>query len=357
MKPTQIIPLLALACVLNQASAQSKKNHDKETLAKQRAAISTAATAFCTELHREPISGLPSDAQMQRLSPFFTPEIVALIQRARVLQQEQIRRHPDEKPYWIEGDLFSSCFEGVTTWKLGDVFNAPTVDATVKVKRTCALPNEKPVTWTDTLVFKQRSQRWLLDDIRMGGEWDFKSGSSLRSILPGGGKDYQDHPSMDERWFVRFTRDGDDVTRVTIEPTDKSSGPMTLYGHETDETCPMPTWVVWGPNGDMIALRLGDGPRFTRTLIFRLVSKAWKPVLMPEFYPKEKKTMASNGFEERDRLIDAEHWQDASTLVVRYFGSFEKGDEGDGYHQFISVSIDTKGKTKVVGAVDVPGEE
>jgi hypothetical protein len=267
------------------------------------------------------------------------------------------RRHPDDKPYWIEGDLFSSSFEGVTSWELGEVFSAPTVDATVRVKRTYELPNEKPVSWTDTLVFKKRGQHWLLDDIHMGGEWDFKSGSSLRSILPGGGKDYQDHPSLDERWFVRFSRDGDEVTRVTIEPIDKSSGPITLYGHKTDESCPMPTWVVWGPNGDMIALRLGDGPRFTRTLIFRLVGSTWKPVAMPEFYPKEKKTMASNGFEERDCLIDAEHWQDASTLVLKYFSSFDKGDEGDGYHKFVSVRIDSEGKARVIAAVDVPTDE
>jgi len=82
----------------------------------------------------------------------------------------------------------------------------------------------------------------------------------------------------------------------------------------------MPVWVVWGPDGDKLALRLGDSPRFTRTLIFRLVDGAWKPVAMPEFHPREKVTLQGHGFEERDRLVDAEHWQDAGTLVVKYFG-------------------------------------
>ena len=357
MKPSVFIPILALACVLYNADAQPRQTHETEALTDQRAAILAAATAFCTELHREPISGLPSDAQLQRLSPLFTPEIVALIKRAHILQQEQIRKHPGEKPYWVEGDLFSSCFEGVTSWKLGEVFSAPTVDTTVKVTLSYRGQDQKPVTWTDILVFKQRDQHWQLDDIRMGGEWAFKSGSSLRSILPGGGKEHEDHSSLDERWLVKFTRSGDEVSRITIEPADKSNKPTSIFGHENDERCPMPTWIVWGPNCDMIALRLGEGPRFTRTLIYRLNGKEWQQVTMPEFYPQEKKTMISNGFKERDRLIDAEHWQDSRTLVVKYFGSYEKGDEGDGYHKFVSVRIDADGKGKVIGAVDVPAEE
>ncbi len=356
MKSSRCLPFIALSCVLNLISACSV-NATETNLAAERDAIRAAAAAFCAELRREPIRGLPDDAQLQRLSPHLTPEIVSLFQRARVLQQESIRKHPDEKPYWIEGDLFSSLFEGVTSWELGEVFSAPTVDATVKVRQTYTEPGQEPVTWTDTLVFKQRDRRWLLDNILMGGDWAFKSGSSLRGILPGGGREHENHPSLDERWNVQFTRDGEEVTRVTIQHADKSSEPVTLFGHENDDPCPMPAWIVWGPDCDKIALRLGDGPRFTRTLIFRLDGGAWKPVAMPEFYPKEKATMLSHGFRERDRLVDAEHWQDAGTLVVKYFGSFEKEDEGDGWHQFISVRVDANGKAVVTGSVDVPGEE
>ncbi|HCN30100.1 MAG TPA: hypothetical protein DIT64_15445 [Verrucomicrobiales bacterium] len=354
MKPARHLFILAISSSL---AGHLTAAEEKSTLAAERAAIREAASAFCAGLHRERISGLPSEAQLQRLSPLLTPELVSLFQRARVLQQEQMRRHPDEKPYWIEGDLFSSMFEGVTSREIGGVFSAPTVDATVQVRQTHVSQGLPPVSWTDTLVFKRRGQGWLLDDIRMGGDWAFKSGSSLRAILPGGGRDYEDHTTLDERWKVRFTRDGEEVTRVTIQPEDDSSEPFILFGGDGGETCPMPVWVVWGPDGDKLALRLGDSPRFTRTLIFRLVDGAWKPVAMPEFHPREKVTLQGHGFEERDRLVDAEHWQDAGTLVVKYFGSFAKGDEGDGWHQFVSVRIDAQGRAEVVGFLDVPGEE
>lgn len=356
MKPIAHFTLIALTLALASASAQPPATDEKSSLTQQQAAIRKAANAFCTELRREPILGLPTHAQLQRLSPHLTPELHDLIKVAQAIQQEQIRKHPDEKPYWIEDDLFSSLSEGVTSWELGDVFNAPTVDATVEVKQTYTEPNQKPVTWTDKLVFKQRDQRWLLDDVRMGGDWLSDSGSSLRTTLPGGGKESRDHDSLNERWQIKFTGEDEHVTRITLQPTDKSSEPVTLFGDGDNDVCIMPTWVVWSPNSDKLAIRLGDGHRYTRTLIFRLVGKSWLPVEMPEFYPEEKKTMLSHGFRERYCLIDAEHWQDADTLVVKYFGSFEKGDEGDGYHEFISVRIDAKGKATVIGAVDVPDE-
>jgi len=249
MKTRTLTPTLALLFVAAGANAQSPSPHENTVLTTERNAIRSAAQTFCTELRREPIQGLPTDAQLQRLSPLITPELTAIFKRARILQQEQMTRHPDEKPYWIEGDLFSSLVEGVTSWKLGEVFSAPTVDATVKVIQTYSEPNPDPVTWTDTLVFKRRGGAWLLDDIRMGGDWAFRSGSSLRSQLPGGAQEHEDHSSLNERWQVKFT------------------------------------------------------------------------------------------------------------LVVKYFGSFEKGDEGDGFHKLVSVRIDSNGSAKVIEAVDAPAEE
>src|SRR5204863_9965255 len=105
------------------------------------------------------------------------------------------------------------------------------------------------------------------------------------------------------------------------------------------------------------AIRLGDSPRYTRTLVYRLVGNFWQPVVLPEFYPKEKKIMEANGFRERHRMIDAHHWQDADTLVVEYFGNWTKGDEGDGFFKRVKVRFDGKGKTRVIGAVDMLPED
>lgn len=323
----------------------------------ERAAIRQAAQAVSSAIRQERIEGLPSPEQMKRLAPFLTPELAALIDRARELQQEQARRQPDEKPDWIEGDLFSSLFEGVKVWEIGEVFSAPTVDATAKVRQTYWEHNREPVNWTDTLVFKQINGRWLLDDIRMRGKWAYQSGDSLRSRLPGGGRDGADHYSPEGRWQVAFVREGETVKAITIRAADASSKPVVLFGNKGDKPCTQPTWVVWGPNGDKLALRLGEDPRFTRTLVYVLADGQWKPMPLPEFYPEEKKTMAGNGFTETDRLIDPEYWRDADTLVVKYFGSFAKNEEGDGYLKYIAVRFAADGTARVLDAVDVPGED
>ena len=77
---------------------------------------------------------------------------------------------------------------------------------------------------------------------------------------------------------------------------------------------------------------------------------------MPEFYPVETKTMAANKFRETDRLVDAEYWQDAATLVVKYFSSWTNGDDGDGFSKFISIRVGPKDTGIMVEAVDTPGD-
>ncbi len=321
-----------------------------------RAELRQAATTFCTELRREIISGLPTEKQMETLGPVMTAGLRDAIGRARELQSKQMREAPEDKPDWIEGDLFSSSFEGVTSWEVGDVFTAPMVDGQVKVRQSCSDGAPQTVQWTDTLVFQKDGGKWLLDNIRLGGEWHFKSGASLRDSLPGGGKESDDHDSPDGRWHVAFTREGKDLTRVTIKENAASGEPQVLFGGD-GKVCPMPTWVVWNPAGDMFALRLGDEPRFTRTIVFRRRGSGWLPVELPVFYPEERRTMESNGFQERDNLVDAEHWHDAQTLVVRFFTSYSKGDEGDGFAKLVSVRIDPTGQATVVGAVDTPAED
>jgi hypothetical protein len=47
----------------------------------------------------------------------------------------------------------------------------------------------------------------------------------------------------------------------------------------------------------------------------------------------------------------------AQTLVVRFFTSYTKGDEGDGFSKLVSVRVEPSGQAKVVGAVDTPAED
>lgn len=140
------------------------------------------ATAFYTALRQERIEGLPDAPQMKRLRPYLTAEIAALFERARKEQEKFIQAHPDDKAPWIEGDLFSSLFEGPQSWSLDVVrMNEDKAEVTVTLRHE---ENGSKVVWQDVLVLKPTAEGWKVDDIRMGGEWAFNaSGASLKKNL------------------------------------------------------------------------------------------------------------------------------------------------------------------------------
>ncbi len=339
-------PLWVLGCCFSASAAVQTKDALEP--------LRSAGSTFYAELRKERISGLPSVAQMERLGSLITPELRSIIELARREQARQVEQHPDDKPDWIEGDLFSSLFEGVSEWKLGVTAAPKGSDATVAIKLTYNEAGLEAAEWTDTLVFRNRAGAWLVDDIRMGGDWEFNSGETLRRRLPGGSKDQADHLSPDEKWQVTISYEGDEVTAISVAPKDGSGKAQTLFGEEGSGGCPFPTWVVWGPDARKLAIRLGDGPRDARTLVFRLMDGEWQAVELPELFAAERAALEEKGRKERDNLVDAERWQDADTLVLHYFGSFTSDEEGDGFDHLVSVRIAADGRASVVETVAVP---
>ena len=140
-----------------------------------------AAEQFYRTYLKLRIDGLPNDNQLKTLSPLITADLKDLFVAARKIQAEYIREHPDEKPPWGDGDLFSSLFEGAQSFRIGraslrgDIAEMP-VHLTYR-------QGGSTTRWSDVLVLKRTGRIWLVSDILMKGEWAFKSGNSLRSIL------------------------------------------------------------------------------------------------------------------------------------------------------------------------------
>lgn len=322
-------------------------------------ALRAAAIAFCTELRQESISGIPTAEQWDHgLGSLVTPELRSIFDWALHWQQEQIKKFPDEKPDWIEGDLFGSYYEGVTSWDVGEVEMTPGADPTVRIHNTYSAQGGDPVTWFDTLVFKLRDGKWLIDDIRMGTDWDYATGVSLRSGLPGGIHEFEDHESLDGRWRVTFTRYGDVVTRIEIAPADGSDPPVTLFG-ENNETCPLPTYVVWSPGCEMVSISLGEGIRYRRSLVYRWIDAEWRLVDGLESFPEKKHAWIDAGLHERNNTVESIYWQDAKTVVLHYFGIYVKQDGSDEsgiYSELLSVRIDAEGRVSVTETVESPDQ-
>lgn len=141
----------------------------------------TAARVFYTELRRLGVSGLPEESAWEKLRGFCSESLGAALDRAVKEQAEFMRKFPDEKPPWIEGDLFSSLFEGPRQFSVG---KAKVQGEMAEVPVECSYTEGGETTkWTDVLILSKSGEAWLIDDVRYGGEWDFANSGTLKEAL------------------------------------------------------------------------------------------------------------------------------------------------------------------------------
>ena len=136
---------------------------------------------FYAKLASLNVRGLPDSDQLSALSPFLSTDIVAQIKRNQKKQEVFMKKHPDEKPPWVEGDLFSSLFEGPTAYTIGrSRFISGSTYIDVKLSNDSA--GDK-TSWTDTAILKKFGGKWRITNILFKGKWQFKNGSSLLNVL------------------------------------------------------------------------------------------------------------------------------------------------------------------------------
>ncbi len=139
------------------------------------------ARVFYAELRRLGVFGLPREADWAVLKSFCSETLGAALDRAVAEQAEFIRKNPDEKPPWIDGDLFSSLFEGPKQFQVGE---AVTKGESAEVPVECShTEGGETVKWRDTLLLVKKGGKWLIDDVSYGGIWDFSNSGTLKEAL------------------------------------------------------------------------------------------------------------------------------------------------------------------------------
>jgi hypothetical protein len=149
------------------------------TAAQADEAMTKAATDFYTAT-RSAGSGLPDAAARARLAPLMTPALQQLFASAAATEDHFTSTHKNLPPL-VEGDIYSSLFEGPTQFSVG----ACTGDA---AKATCPIAltysDKSGITrWTDTLYLASTAGGWKVDDIAYGGNWDFGNKGKLSDTL------------------------------------------------------------------------------------------------------------------------------------------------------------------------------
>jgi hypothetical protein len=134
--------------------------------------------------------GLPSGRQLERLRPFLSDNLNLLIVAALRYQERFIASHPDEpqptgppvihKPPFVDGDYFSSMFEGPKFSEIARTEPGPNGSWQVHVHfwYDRALPG-----WEDVIVVTDQRGRHVIDDVLFSGAGPFNPSGRLSDRL------------------------------------------------------------------------------------------------------------------------------------------------------------------------------
>lgn len=137
-----------------------------------------AVRAFYAERVRLRIDGVPNADQLAAVAPLVSDTLRALLGAARRLRDAEAARAPDEKPPFVEGDLFSSLFEGPTSFEVDS-----TATGAVVPVRLVRADDAGRTAWTDRVVAREERGRWVVDDVEYGGRWEMANRGTLRAAL------------------------------------------------------------------------------------------------------------------------------------------------------------------------------
>lgn len=146
-------------------------------------AVTTTANQFYQALLSAPpgpAGGIPDAAGRARLAPLLTPGLNKALADAAGAEARFKAKNKDSPPL-MEGDIFSSLFEGPTQFQLGACRGDD------KLQR-CAVslsrqdPGKPAVRWSDTLVLAN-SGGWKVQDIAYDANFAFGNTGTLSEML------------------------------------------------------------------------------------------------------------------------------------------------------------------------------
>ena len=131
--------------------------------------------AFYSEYQKLHISGLPDSAALEKLTSYLSPQLVAALTRAQQRQSNCIAAHPGDKGPWVEGDMFSSNFEGFTNLRVDDPKPGKGLRQLLQLNFEY-IESGKSIPWVDQVMTIKKGNRWLIDNVIYGRKPGFGNG-------------------------------------------------------------------------------------------------------------------------------------------------------------------------------------
>ncbi len=127
--------------------------------------------------------GVPNEGEQAQYSPYISTELSELLKRANDAEKKHHTATKGEEPPMVEGDLFTSLFEGASSFKIDSCeSNDATAFCTVEFKYLN--PGDKSeVEWKDKAYLVKNNRGWAVDDIEYLGDWQFMHKGRLKNLL------------------------------------------------------------------------------------------------------------------------------------------------------------------------------
>ena len=128
--------------------------------------------------------GIPDATGRLRYSAILSPRLNKQLAEAAAAQARLTAKVKNAVPPMLEGDVFSSLFEGATAWKVGACqADTKTARCPVALTYTAPTPAKKPVSWNDVLVLVNTPQGWKVDDVIYDAGFAFGNTGRLSGML------------------------------------------------------------------------------------------------------------------------------------------------------------------------------
>jgi hypothetical protein len=132
--------------------------------------------------------GIPDATARLRFQPVLSPRLNKQIADAARAQDRLTAKVKNAVPPMLEGDIFSSLYEGANAWKVGACQQTAqaarcTVALTYAERGVGGQKAPKPANWTDTVLLVQTPQGWKVDDILYDAGFAFGNTGRLSKML------------------------------------------------------------------------------------------------------------------------------------------------------------------------------
>jgi hypothetical protein len=127
--------------------------------------------------------GIPNEKEQAQYSPYISPELSALLKTANGAEQKHEAVTKGEEPPLVEGDLFTSLFEGASSFKVISC-DSKEGSGSCLVESNYINPGDRSeFKWKDKVYVVNINRGWVVDDIEYLGDWQFMHKGRLKDLL------------------------------------------------------------------------------------------------------------------------------------------------------------------------------